>query len=154
MNASVQTACAAELESLAQLRRVVSEFCHAQQIGEDLAYELTLAIDEACTNIIIHGYAGMNPGSILLRLDRQMDRVLVTLTDFGRAFQPVEPDKPDVEQALEEGRLGGFGLFFIYRVMDQVSYEADPEQGNRLMFMKALAPEAGGEGPGGNQLGN
>jgi anti-sigma regulatory factor (Ser/Thr protein kinase) len=133
-----QTTRAAELESLAVFRALIDDAC-AQHPGvdEQTCYDLKLAVEEACTNIITHGYAGMNPGSIILRLDFYGRRVVVTITDFGRPFEPCEPPVPDLQANLEKGITGGFGLFIIYRTMDSVSYRT-AEDGNHLTFVKKL----------------
>ena len=102
-------------------------------------YDLKLAVDEACTNIITHGYAGMDPGSVILSVELDEDRVQMAITDFGQPFEPSEAPVPDVEAALEDRPMGGFGLYFIYQVMDEVAYETT-EDGNCLMLAKRLVP--------------
>ena len=94
-------------------------------------------MDEACTNIIEHGYKGMNPGSIILSFRIQPDRILVQITDFGHIFEPVEAPKPDVEAALGDQELGGLGLFLIYQTMDNINYVSS-EEGNTLTFTKYI----------------
>ena len=59
-------------------------------IPGDIVLELKLAVDEACSNIITHGYRGMDPGSLILVFWIEVDRILVQITDFGHAFEPVE----------------------------------------------------------------
>ena len=99
--------------------------------------ELKLAVDEACTNIIEHGYKGMDPGSIILSFRIQPGRILVQITDFGHVFEPVAGPKPDVEAALEDRELGGMGLYLIYQTMDNIDYQSS-EDGNTLTFTKLL----------------
>ncbi len=130
-------AFAAELESLARIRERVKQFSDKQGFSEKLTYHLLLCVDEACTNIITHGYEGMNPGSILLDIERVGDSVEITLTDFGHSFEPAPPAKPDVAEALGGDRVGGFGLYIIYEAMDEVDYEATPA-GNHLRLTKYL----------------
>jgi serine/threonine-protein kinase RsbW len=138
-----QVTCAAELESLAAFREHIDRACRQRpQVDQQICYDLKLAVDEACTNIITHGYAGMNPGSIILALDFLPGRVLVTITDFGHPFEPYEPPAPDVEAGLEDLPMGGFGLFFIYQTMDKISYRT-AEDGNHLVFLKRLGSTAG-----------
>ena len=138
MRSAHQITRAAELESLAAFRDLIQGACEQYPgVDEQACYDLKLAVEEACTNIIIHGYAGMNPGSIILRLDFEGQRVAVTLTDFGHPFEPCEPPVPDVKANLEAGVTGGFGLFLIYQTMDSVGYRT-AEDGNHLTFVKKL----------------
>ncbi len=129
----------AELESLSILREFIEKACKQhKRIDDHICYDLNLAVDEACTNIITHGYAGMNPGSIILSLEMGTKKAVVTITDFGHPFEPSETSAPDVEAGLEDRSMGGFGLFFIYQTMDEINYETT-EDGNRLTFIKQLS---------------
>jgi serine/threonine-protein kinase RsbW len=132
---------AAELESLAAFRDFINAACREHpQFDEQFIYDLKLSVDEACTNVITHGYAGMDPGSIILTLELDEQRARITITDFGHPFEPYEPEAPDLEAGLEGERLeyklnGGFGLFLIYQTMDRVDYETT-EDGNCLKLVK------------------
>jgi serine/threonine-protein kinase RsbW len=133
-----QIARAAELEALADFRALIERVCGERPvIDKQACYDLKLAVEEACTNVIVHGYAGMNPGSIVLALELGLEQVRVTLTDFGHPFEPYEPAAPDVVAGLDEGLSHGFGLYFIYQTMDQIGYET-AEDGNHLTFVKLL----------------
>ena len=128
---------AAELESLARFRDFVGQHCQHKGIDSQTCYDLMLAVDEACTNIITHGYAGRNPGSIILDLELQSSQVIIRITDFGRPFEPSEPEAPDVSGMLAGRPTGGFGLFIIYNTMDAVDYKTT-EGGNTLILTKRL----------------
>jgi len=128
---------AAELESLQVFRDFIAECCARYDIPKDVVLDLKLAVDEACTNIITHGYKGMDPGSIILSFRIEPDRILVQITDFGHVFEPVEAPKPDVEAALDDQELGGLGLYLIYQTMDNIDYQCS-EDGNTLTFTKFI----------------
>jgi len=128
---------AAELESLKIFREFIGDCCAQHDIPGEIVSDLKLAVDEACTNIIQHGYKGMNPGSIILSFRLEPERILVQITDFGHIFEPAEASQPDVEAALEDRELGGLGLFLIYQTMDNVDYHCS-EEGNTLSFTKFL----------------
>jgi serine/threonine-protein kinase RsbW len=133
---------AAELEALAGFRDFINSACKERGgIDEQTIYDLMLAVDEACTNIITHGYAGMNPGSIILSLELSPQQVVMVITDFGQPFEPSEAPMPDLEAALEDRETGGFGLYFIYLTMDEVGYQTN-EDGNHLTLIKRLGTSA------------
>jgi serine/threonine-protein kinase RsbW len=128
---------AAELDALAAFRDFIAKCCERLGIAREVAFELQLACDEAATNVIKHGYAGMNPGSLMLELRPTPKRITLILSDFGHPFEPVETDAPDVEALLHDEPTTGFGLYFIYSTMDDVNYYTD-EQGNHLVLVKNL----------------
>jgi serine/threonine-protein kinase RsbW len=105
-------------------------------------YDVQLAVDEACTNIITHGYADMDPGSVILDLELDTEKLIVSLTDFGRSFEPGNVPVPDIDMPIEEREIGGFGLFFIHQSVDEVEYQAN-EDGNTLTLTKYLKAPGG-----------
>ena len=137
MTQRFQITRAAELESLSVFREFISDCCAKFKVPDGTVFDLKLAADEACTNIIEHGYKGMDPGSIILSFRITPDRILVQITDFGHIFEPAEAPKPDVEAALEDRPLGGLGLYLIYQTMDNIDYESS-EEGNTLTFTKFM----------------
>lgn len=127
---------AAYLESLDDFRRFLKEHCAGKtEVSDEVLYDLQLAVDEACTNIITHGYADMDPGSIILDLELDSDKIVITLTDFGHAFEPGNVPTPDVEAPLHEREPGGFGLFLIQQSVDQMDYNVT-EDGNKMILTK------------------
>lgn len=137
-----QICLSAELESLPRFRNFIeTTISDYPGIDEHVIYDLKLAVDEACTNIITHGYAGMNPGSIILNLNVSQDEVVMAITDFGHQFEPSEAPAPDVNAVLDDLPTSGFGLYFIYQAMDGVAYETT-EAGNILTLTKKLSGSA------------
>lgn len=109
-------------------------------VTDEILYDIQLAVDEACTNIITHGYAEMDPGSVILDLELDPGQLTVSLTDFGHSFEPGAAPAPDVDASIEERELGGFGLFFIHQSMDEVDYRVT-EDGNTMILTKYLMEE-------------
>lgn len=130
---------AAEYESLEKMRGFIAEVCQEGDLGDDLCHSLQLAVDEAATNVVEYGYEGMDPGSIIVDVYADRQRVIVTLTDFGHPFEPMEKAAPSLNVANEDLPTHGFGLFFIYETMDEVDYQCH-EDGNQLILTKKLGP--------------
>ena len=135
---------AANLEALNDFREFLKEHCAGYPgVTDEVLYDIQLAVDEACTNIITHGYAGMDPGSVILDLERDPNKITISLTDFGHAFEPDNAPVPDVDAPIEERELGGFGLFFIQQSVDDLKYQTS-EDGNTMTLIKHLAKPSGG----------
>jgi serine/threonine-protein kinase RsbW len=137
MSQRYQITRSAELESLRVFRDFIADCCANFDIPEGVVLDLKLAVDEACTNIIQHGYKGMDPGSIILSFRIEAKRILVQITDFGHIFEPADVPQPDIKAALEDREIGGLGLYLIYQTMDDIDYQASQE-GNVLTFTKNL----------------
>ena len=138
MSITHRIARAAYLESLDDFREFLKEHCTGHTgVTDEVLYDVQLAVDEACTNIITHGYAGLDPGSIILDLELDSDKITLSLTDFGHAFEPDNAPVPDVDAPIEERELGGFGLFFIQQSVDEMKYRTS-EDGNTMTLTKYI----------------
>ncbi|MBI3966391.1 MAG: ATP-binding protein [Chloroflexi bacterium] len=128
----------ARVESLPALQRFVEEASRQAGVADEIAYGVRLAVEEVCTNIIKYGYAAGEPGPITVTFCREPDRVVVTITDRGQPFDPRHARAPDLESSWPERRLGGLGLHLVHQFMDEVRYDADSTDGNRLTLVRWL----------------
>jgi serine/threonine-protein kinase RsbW len=127
----------ARLENLQTLRQFVEEACRKAGGDDSTCFDLKLAVDEACTNIIVHGYAGQDPGPIGVALDDgDPERIVVTITDRGRSFSPGALPRPELESAWSDRSAGGLGWHLIRQVIDEIDYESNAPEGNRLRLVK------------------
>jgi serine/threonine-protein kinase RsbW len=85
----------------------------------------------------------LNPGSIILDLEIDSDKLTVSLTDFGHSFEPGSAPIPNIHAPLEERELGGYGLFLIQQSMDEMDYQVT-EDGNKMILTKYLTRPVGG----------
>lgn len=111
-------------------------------LDEAAAHHCALAVDEACTNIIEHGYPrGGADERITITCRLEAGGLTIVIEDSSPPFDPLSlPDRP-AGTALLDGREGGWGVHFIRRMMDRVEYQrADGK--NRLSLYKRGAAEA------------
>ena len=134
----------ARLERLEPIRVFVSDSCRAFGLGDHSTFQIVLAVDEACTNIIEHGFApgtpeAEPPATIGLELRCDAARIVVTITDHGRAFDPDSIAPADLSSDWRTRRIGGLGWYLITEMTDAVYYTPQPG-GNRLTLIKGLEP--------------
>jgi anti-sigma regulatory factor (Ser/Thr protein kinase) len=125
----------ATLDRLADIRAVVERWCRGAGASEEDCHAVVLAVDEACTNVIEHGYAGRGGGSLRLAFEAGESEVRVTVRDTGQAFDPGGAPVPNIEADWEERPIGGLGWHLIRGMMDEVHYRSDDE-GNLLTLVK------------------
>ena len=129
----------AVLENLRELRHFVKGACKTAGLDPEITSDLMLAADEACSNIIEHGYEGRSAGPITLALDVDATEVGLTITDRGRPFPPEAAPEPDLESGWKTRGMGGLGWHLIRQFVDRYEYETDPEGGKHLRLYKQLA---------------
>ena len=94
-------------------------------------------MDEACTNVIEHGYAG-RPGTIRLSTAENGGTLTVVVEDQGRPFDPGAIAAPDLSAPWEDRRVGGLGWHLIRSCVDEIRYEPAAGGGNRLTLVKKI----------------
>lgn len=117
---------------------MVAEAARQVGLGDKAVFHCQLAVDEACTNIIEHGYQGEGRGTIevLLRL-RPDEELVIELFDQAPRFDPKSAPEPQPFSGLDALTEGGYGIHFIRKVMDRVHYDRLPG-GNRLQMAKRV----------------
>lgn len=135
----LETCILSRPELLAPVRAMMEEL--AARIGfDDIACgHLALAIDEALTNIIRHGYKNdpnqqiwisawelSNPTGLRIQIDDLAPQVEVGKLK-GRDLDDIRP--------------GGLGVHLIHSLMDQVQFSKRPEGGMRLILEKYQQPK-------------
>ena len=110
--------------------------------GIDEIFQIELACDEACTNVIEHAYGGEEKGEILVTWQFSEGAFKITIVDEGRPFDAGEVPKPQVPanpDDLDNLQIGGLGIHFMRKLMDEVHFQMDDKQGNRLVMVKYLS---------------
>jgi len=108
--------------------------------------ELMLAVDEALTNIIRHGYDHAPDCRIwmsLRALKTPRPGIRVEIEDHQRTFDP--EDLPDRD--LDEVRPGGLGVHLMRSVTHLCRHEPREEGGMRLVIEKFCEDEGEGDHP-------
>jgi serine/threonine-protein kinase RsbW len=125
-------------ENLRLFLSFVDLACQSHGLIDGAASDVRLAVEEVCNNIIQHGYRNREVGAITLTCERKDDRFVVTVRDFGRPFDPEDARPADLEAGWEEREIGGLGWHLVKRSVDELSYDPDPDLGNRLVLIKRL----------------
>jgi anti-sigma regulatory factor (Ser/Thr protein kinase) len=110
---------------------------------------MVLAVEEAVTNIVMHGYRGIN-GNISLKADFDGSKVTITIEDSGVPFDPMKSkistvvddngdQVPSIKAGLEDRPIGGLGIHLIKSSVDDVEYTFYDGK-NSLKLMKSFVP--------------
>ena len=123
-------------DRLKLIRGAVEQAARFSGANDAWTFDMTMAVDEACQNIIRHAY-GSRPdaGDIVIDFIRRGEAMEVHLMDFA---DPVDPSKIK-SRDLSEVRPGGLGVHLIKSVCDEATFETPPPGvGNLFKLTKRL----------------
>ena len=122
-------------DRLEQICAFVADAATAAGLDDVESNRCQLAVDEACTNVIEHGYDGEDKGPIEVICDARLGELTIVIQDFAARFDPTSIPGPKLGATVEEMAIGGLGLYFMRQVMDAVEFSYE-NGGNRLTLVK------------------
>lgn len=130
----------AALERIADARQFVRSAAAEAGAPVECLEDLVQAVDEAATNVVLHGYGG-GPGWLEIAAERDGDEFVVTLQDGAPAFDPTSHPEPDLTVPPLARRPGGMGVHLIRESTDRLAYRLRPGGGNILTMVRSLRPD-------------
>jgi serine/threonine-protein kinase RsbW len=131
---SVRLRIPAKPEYITLVRLALSGLSRLRPLDDETLGDLKLAVTEACSNSVRHGYREGGQGTVEISYELQPDRLVVEVEDDGPGFDPNRPGA-----SAEELAEGGLGIAIIRAVCDE--FEAGERRqggGTRLRFVKFL----------------
>ena len=128
-------------DRLAEITEFVAQAAGEAGLDDSAAYYCQVAVDEACTNIIMHGYEGEDRGTIDVTCTSEPGELTIVLEDQARPFDSQAVKTPDINRAFDELEIGGLGVHLMRTMMDEVDFQARAS-GNRLVMVKRGAGHA------------
>ena len=129
--------------ALSDVREFVNQ--HAASFGFDdkEVSEITLAVDEACTNVIKHAYRGNPDAQFEVRIVGSGIEFEVVVRDWGDSFDPERVPVPNIKEKVKRHRAGGLGIFLMRKLMDSVEYHGR-DTSNEVRLVRYLRSEPKG----------
>lgn len=100
----------------------IAESLQHLPVTEEFRHDLNLVAEELLANIINHAYAETATGTIDIELTVEEQRVRITFTDFGIAFNPLKDQETDLPNDYS---YGGMGIRLVKSLTDEQSYKRD-----------------------------
>lgn len=79
----------ADVREIERLNHLVRQFGELHEIPSRTLYAVNLALDEAVTNVILHGYEGASGQQLSVHLETGSGELRSEVTDGGREFNPL-----------------------------------------------------------------
>ncbi len=110
--------------NLKAIRKFVSDSLLQIKVEEQQVNMIVLAVDEICSNLIIHSNLENENESLTLniKIEKNDDGLLFEIVDSGLAFDYSTYEEPKIEDIIKEKRRGSIGLMLVRRIMDHIEF--------------------------------
>ncbi|MBT8070318.1 MAG: ATP-binding protein [Xanthomonadales bacterium] len=133
----------ASLDNLQEIRSYIDRAGASLGVSDSALGDLRLVVDEAVTNVIIHGYGDLE-GNVEIRMEAIGNSVIVRIRDRAELFDPDQIDAPQLKTPLKDRPFGGMGIFLIKKMTDEAEFLPLPGGGNEIRLVKHGAIQNGG----------
>jgi serine/threonine-protein kinase RsbW len=123
-------------DSLEKISQFVVQSAKQAGLDDRSIYAVELAVDEACSNIIDHAYAGEGKGDLVCSVIVGDGEVTIILNDYGKPFDPDKIPRPAINVPLENLKPRGVGFYLMSKMMDEIQYTSNKKDGNTLTMVK------------------
>ncbi len=126
---------ASDIAEIPGVSAKLEELMGAYGFFPEAILDTQLAVEEAITNIIVHGYQRPD-GEIQVICSRMSDAIEIRIADSAPPFDPLSLPEPDLDSTVSERRIGGLGIYLIRQVMDGFSYRYEDGKNNLILIKK------------------
>jgi len=115
----------------------LSEFVRGGAVAAGVAAtefeKLDLILEEILINVARYAYTPETGVVEVAYTPAGSSKLRVEIADFGRVFNPLEVDPPDLSRGLADRPIGGLGVFLVRSMVDSISYRREEDR-NILSF--------------------
>jgi serine/threonine-protein kinase RsbW len=121
MNYQYSIGCS--LSNLKGIRDFIRVSLKGHGITDVMMNEIVLALDEMCSNMMIHAH-NCNPDD---KLELHINipgkgKLIFEIIDDGSSFDINHFQEPDLNNLVHEKRKGGLGIRLVKSIMDKIEY--------------------------------
>ena len=139
MDTMIQLHICANPEYLCVARAAVRQVAQINGFEKSETEQITLAVVEALTNVIRHGYGGPCDKPIVIKFNKinyadERMALEIVIRDFGKQVDPKTIEGRD----LDEVEPGGVGVHIMQSVMDETEFKQAEDCGMLLRMIKFI----------------
>lgn len=102
--------------------------------------DIKLAVSEAVSNSVIHGYRHLE-GIIKMEASYLGAELTIVIEDFGQGIADIEQAQETGFSSIPEERMG-LGFTFMHEYMDKVLVSSQIQKGTKVTMIKKVSLEA------------
>jgi len=115
----------AEAAFIPAVRRQLDVLLQHMGVSDEDIYRAGLVLTEACSNVVQHAYD--EPGHrYQVELEYYAERLVITVTDFGKGFDVCRVPEP------LPGQIGGYGIYFMRESANKLDFSRPESAGAKI----------------------
>ena len=111
----------ARLENLGSLLKSIMSTASGEGFSGPRLNHIEITAEEAIVNMCNYAYPE-GSGDVEVRCKEDDDSFIIEIVDSGVPFDVTSLAEPDTTAGLSERNVGGLGIFFMKKMMDDVQY--------------------------------
>jgi serine/threonine-protein kinase RsbW len=133
------------LDNLLGARDFIRQSLKGHVASEVTLNEIVLALDEMCSNLMIHSHH-CDPEHLLelTILTKEKGNLVFEIVDDGTVFDINAFNEPTLDNLITVKRKGGLGIRLVKSIMDTIEYEARDGR-NVCRLTKKVVPKTGSQ---------
>ena len=139
MNHRLKVSCCKD--QLQNIRNFVHDELKNYTLSEVILSQLVLAVDEVCSNLMIHSH-NCNPCHSIELTIKIQDRTGITfeISDQGKGFNFHTYREPCISDIIKTRKKGGIGLLLVKRIMDRIEYDYNDKTQRNIYRLQKFIP--------------
>ena len=117
----------ARLENLGSLLGSIISTARGEGFSGPKLNHIEITAEEAIVNICNYAYPE-GGGDVEVRCKEDNDFFIIEIVDSGVPFDVTSLAEPDTTASLSERAVGGLGIFFMKKMMDDVQYTRENDR--------------------------
>lgn len=102
------------------------------------AAKVSIAVDEAVTNVIIHAYEGQPEHLVEIELRFVPEALEIHIWNTGKGIRDEQVVLPDPREYVRHPRKGGLGLLLMSRFMDEIHFQESGGKSECCMIKRVV----------------
>ena len=112
----------ATVDNLKDVSEFIEERMNAKDPSPKTSMQIMVAVEELYVNIAHYAYdSDGGEAEITVDFDGD-DNMIISFADWGKPYDPLARQDPDVTLGAEERQVGGLGVYMVKKSMDKFEY--------------------------------
>ena len=107
-----------EFSELEHIRDFIVKQAVSFGFPENDASQIALAVDEACSNLIKYSFKLDDSQEFCIEIGNKLNDFIVHILDQSDSFNPLDVDRPDMQEYFKELKRGGLGIHIRNGISD------------------------------------